>query len=147
MAAVGCRRDDGDPEVEMRSHTFFAVALCAFAGCSSTATRHVSGAQTFDTHCASCHGSRGVGDGPVAATLRAPVPNLRTLAARNGGEFPEDRAASYIDGRAMPAAHGARAMPVWGGVFNVTDQLFRGAQSPEQRIEAVIDYLRELQDP
>lgn len=132
----------------MRPETpLFAVALLALAGCSSTPTQHVSGAQTFETHCASCHGSRGIGDGPVAATLRAPVPNLRTLAARNGGEFPEDRAASYIDGRAMPAAHGARAMPVWGGVFNVTDQLFRGAESPEQRIEAVIAYLRELQDP
>jgi mono/diheme cytochrome c family protein len=131
----------------MRSHTFFVIALGALAGCSSTATRHVTGAQTFEIHCASCHGPRGVGDGPVAATLRAPVPNLRTLAARNGGEFPADRAASYIDGRAMPAAHGARTMPVWGGVFSVTDQLFRGAQSPEQRIEAVIAYLRELQDP
>ena len=123
------------------------IALCALAGCSSSPTRHITGAQTFETHCASCHGPRGEGDGPVAPTLRAPVPSLRTLAARNGGEFPYDRAASYIDGRAMPAAHGGRAMPVWGGIFNVTNQLFRGAESPEQRIEAVMAYLRELQDP
>ena len=122
-----------------------AVALLTLAGCSSA--QRVTGAQTFETHCAACHGTRGEGDGPVAATLRVPVPNLRTLAARNGGEFPGDRAASYIDGRSMPAAHGGRAMPVWGGVFNVTDQLVRGAESSEQRIEAVIAHLRELQDP
>jgi mono/diheme cytochrome c family protein len=121
------------------------VALLTLASCSST--RHVSGAQTFETHCATCHGSRGEGDGPVAATLSVPVPNLRTLAARNGGEFPVDRAASYIDGRAMPAAHGGRAMPVWGGVFDVTNELLRGAESAERRIEAVIAYLREIQDP
>lgn len=132
----------------MRPRTMLlAGTLLALAGCSSTPTRHVSGAQTFETHCASCHGPRGDGDGPVAATLRAPVPSLRTLAARNGGEFPAERAASYIDGRAMPAAHGGRAMPVWGGIFNVTNQLFRGAETPEQRIEAVIAHLRELQDP
>lgn len=132
----------------MRLQTLLlAVTLCALAGCSSTPTRQVPGAQTFETHCASCHGPRGEGNGPVAATLRAPVPSLRTLAARNGGEFPADRVASYIDGRAMPAAHGARAMPVWGGVFDVTGELIRGAQSSEQRIEAVIAYLRELQDP
>jgi mono/diheme cytochrome c family protein len=121
-----------------------AVALLILAGCSST--QRVTGAQTFETHCAACHGTRGEGNGPVAATLRVPVPNLRTLAARNGGAFPVDRAASYIDGRAMPAAHGGRAMPVWGGVFDVTNQLVRGAESSKQRIEAVIAYLRELQD-
>jgi mono/diheme cytochrome c family protein len=131
----------------MRSHMLLVIALCAIAGCSSTPSRQVTGAQTFETHCASCHGPRGEGDGPVAATLRAPLPSLRTLAARNGGEFPADRAASYIDGRALPAAHGARAMPVWGGVFSVTNQLLRDAESPEQRIDDVIAYLRELQEP
>ena len=124
-----------------------SVALCALAGCSSAPSRPPSGAQTYETHCASCHGPRGEGDGPVAATLRVPVSNLSTLAARNGGVFPADRAASYIDGRAMPAAHGGRAMPVWGGVFDTTNQLFRGAASSEERIAAVIAYLRELQGP
>ena len=125
----------------------YLVTICAIAGCTSTPTRHPSGAETFETHCASCHGARGEGDGPVAATLRAPVPNLRTLAARNGGQFPAERISSYIDGRAMPAAHGGRTMPVWGDIFGATDQLFRGAESSGERIEAVISYLRELQEP
>ena len=123
------------------------LAIYALAGCSTAPPRPPSGAQTYETHCASCHGPRGQGDGPVAATLRVPVPNLITLAARNGGEFPADRAASYIDGRAMPAAHGARAMPVWGGVFDTTSQLFRDGASSDERIAAVIAHLRELQGP
>jgi hypothetical protein len=85
------------------------------------------------------------GDGPTAATLRASVPNLRTLSERNGGTFPTDAVASYIDGRTFPAAHGTREMPVWGPVFSVTQELVRGAESPEQRIAGVVAFLRELQ--
>lgn len=131
----------------MRLYGQLLVFAVSVAGCSTTPTREVSGRQTFETHCAACHGLRGDGNGPVATTLRAQPPSLRTLAARNGGEFPADRVASYIDGRALPAAHGARAMPVWGGVFDATSGLIDGAESSEQRIEAVIAYLRELQGP
>lgn len=102
------------------------------AGCSSTPTQP-PGEQTFTTHCASCHGPRGEGDGPTAATLNVAVPNLRTLSRRNGGEFPTDAVASYIDGRNFPTAHGTRTMPVWGDVFGVTERLLKGAGSPKQR--------------
>jgi hypothetical protein len=73
------------------------------------------------------------------------VPNLRTLAERNGGEFPAEAVASYIDGRALPAAHGTRLMPVWGDVFAGTQRLVVDAVAPEARIAAVIDFLREIQ--
>src|SRR5689334_6565797 len=103
------------------------VALVASAaGCAQQSTRPVSGAETFATHCAACHGQRGEGDGPVASTLSVPVPNLRTLAQRNGS-FPTEWVASKIDGRALPSAHGASAMPVWGSVFDTTGQLLAGA--------------------
>ena len=114
------------------------------AGCSSTPTGPL-GEQTFQTHCASCHGPLAEGDGPVAATLTVPVPNLRTLSQRNGGTFPTDAVASYIDGRSYPAAHGTREMPVWGPVFSVTQQLVVGAESPEERIAGVMTFLRALQ--
>jgi mono/diheme cytochrome c family protein len=114
------------------------------AGCSSTPTQPL-GERTFNTHCAACHGPLGEGDGPTAATLSVTVPNLRSLSQRNGGEFPTDAVASYIDGRSFPAAHGTREMPVWGPVFSATQRLVTGAESPQQRIEDVIAYLRELQ--
>jgi hypothetical protein len=134
----------------MRSTTMIARALIggllsAAVGCGSVPVQPVTGQRTFATHCAACHGARGAGDGPVAATLNVAVPDLRTLCARSGGEFPVDRAASYIDGRAMPAAHGTRNMPVWGPVFETTHETIRGADRLEVRIESLIALLLELQ--
>ena len=124
----------------------FATLLFAAiaAGCSSAPTKPL-GEQTFQTHCASCHGPLAEGDGPTATTLTVPVPNLRTLSQRNGGTFPTDAVASYIDGRTFPAAHGTREMPVWGPVFSATQQLVTDAESSEQRIAGLMTYLRELQ--
>ena len=119
--------------------------LSVMAGCGSTPVQSVTGELTFATHCASCPGASGAGDGPGAATLKVAVPDLSTLCARAGGEFPADRAASHIVGRAMPAAHGARSMPVWGPVFETTHEMIRGADSSDERIDALISYLLELQ--
>jgi hypothetical protein len=119
--------------------------LAVAAGCAPVPVNPVSGSATFATHCAACHGRSGEGDGPVARTLRVPVPNLRTLTERNGGQFPEEWVASKIDGRDLPSAHGDRAMPVWGPVFDTTGQLFVGAEDSEQRIDAVIEFLIGLQ--
>ncbi len=104
-----------------------------------------SGAATFATHCASCHGPLAEGDGPVAAAISGTVPNLRTLSQRNGGTFPADAVASYIDGRDLPAAHGARLMPVWGSIFDATSRIVVDAETAEQRIAEVVEYLRTLQ--
>jgi len=130
----------------MRLQMYVLVGLgVALACCSSTRARSVSGEQTFAAHCASCHGTSGAGDGPVAATLLTAVPDLRSLCERAGGEFPSDRVASHIDGRAMPDAHGGRSMPVWGPVFDTTHELVRGAESAADRIDAILSYLRQLQ--
>lgn len=73
-----------------------------------------SGAQLFGRFCASCHGSLGFGDGPVAPTLKVLIPDLTELSRRSGGRFPEERVREIIDGRAVLPAHGTRPMPVWG---------------------------------
>jgi hypothetical protein len=97
----------------------------------------------FANHCAGCHGAVGEGDGPVAATMAIAVPNLRTLAMRNGGEFPEDAVAAYIDGRAPRAAHGDRQMPIWGDVFTVLE---RGDEDVvAARIKVLVWFIEELQ--
>ena len=101
------------------------------------------GQQTFMTYCASCHGVRGEGDGPAASAMRVTVPNLRTLSERNGGDFPAQIVAGFIDGRMVPAAHGERYMPVWGEVFATTEG---GALADAQlRIDALVDFLRGIQ--
>jgi mono/diheme cytochrome c family protein len=117
------------------------------AACATQTLPPPRAADVFGMHCASCHGPIGEGDGPVAAAIAVAVPNLRTLSQRNGGEFPSDAVASYIDGRNMPVAHGSRMMPVWGDVFAATARIVSGAEGPEPRIEAIVSYLQELQYP
>jgi mono/diheme cytochrome c family protein len=122
------------------------LAACASQAPTETVARaRPTGAETFATHCASCHGRLAEGDGPVAAAISGTVPNLRTLSQRNGGEFPADAVASYIDGSDLPAAHGERLMPVWGPIFDATARIVADAETSQQRIAAVVEYLRSIQ--
>lgn len=123
-----------------------APALAALLGaCASQPVPPPSAADTYVRHCASCHGVRGEGDGPVAMAISGTIPNLTTLSLRNGGEFPADRVASYIDGRSLPPVHGSRTMPVWGSVFDATSRLVVDAESAGPRIAEIVEYLRTLQ--
>ena len=123
------------------------AAAALLAACASTPPEAPSGERVFMTHCAACHGISGAGDGPVSESIAVPIPNLRTLNSRYGGQFPEDAVAAYIDGRNLPDAHGSRQMPVWGLVFAATASIVPGADSPPNRIHALLDYLRTVQDP
>ena len=99
----------------MKAATFsIVVSCCVLAACATQPVSQPSGAQTYATHCASCHGVHAEGDGPVAAVMQVNVPNLRSLRQRYGGEFPTEAVAGFIDGRNLPMAHGDRVMPVWG---------------------------------
>lgn len=64
--------------------------------------------------CAACHGDGARGDGPQAAALTTPPPDLTTIAQRHDGEFPMPELARTIDGRDLPESHGTREMPAWG---------------------------------
>jgi mono/diheme cytochrome c family protein len=102
------------------------------------------GARLYFNHCAACHGDEGEGTGPVAASMRVTVPNLRSLAERNGGKFPVDAVRAYVDGRNMPAAHGDRVMPIWGDVFLGADQS-ADDRTVRRRIAAVVEFISTLQ--
>jgi mono/diheme cytochrome c family protein len=109
----------------------------------AAAAAEPDGGKMFVNHCAACHGAMGEGDGPVAASMAISVPSLRTLAMRNGGAFPEDAVAAYIDGREPRAAHGQRQMPVWGDVFIVAE---RGEEDVvAARIKILVWFIAELQ--
>jgi mono/diheme cytochrome c family protein len=99
-----------------------------------------SGEETFDRFCASCHGSSGEGDGPVAVGLPITVPDLTTLQKRQGDSFPEDTLRKIIDGRDVVIYHGTRYMPVWGYEFWVEE----GAdEAAEKRVDIIISNLIE----
>jgi mono/diheme cytochrome c family protein len=101
------------------------------------------GAMIFRFYCAPCHGAAGRGDGSMAGQLRTMPPNLATLAARNGGAYPADRVRRIVED-AGPAAHGSREMPVWGPML---DRLNVGGTGGQDRINAVVRYIREIQQP
>ena len=48
----------------------------------------VDGADIYAAYCQACHGPRGRGDGPAAKRLLVPVPDLGTLAERDGAFQP-----------------------------------------------------------
>jgi mono/diheme cytochrome c family protein len=109
------------------------------------AIESLTGSDTFERYCAGCHGLTGHGDGPVAGSLKTPVPDLTTMALRNGGEFPRERARAAVVNTERPiTAHGTGDMPVWGWVFKVIEP---SEVRADVRIDNVVAYIETLQQP
>jgi mono/diheme cytochrome c family protein len=107
-----------------------------------------SGAELFLRFCAACHGESAQGDGPVAGSFAAPVPDLTRLSARRGGEFPANEVREVIDGRSPMVAHGLRQMPVWGYEFWIDEGADRDAEARSREIIArLVAYLADIQVP
>ena len=104
----------------------------------------LTGRDSFEVYCASCHGVKGTGDGPVARSLKTVPADLTLIARRNGGTFPRQRIASLVTGSEprLVAAHGSSDMPVWGPVFRCLDP---SDARVKVRIENVVDYIETLQ--
>ncbi|CAG0962889.1 hypothetical protein MYXO_00859 [Myxococcaceae bacterium] len=130
-----------------RPSILFAVVLSSAAAANAGSRVLVETGRTeYVRYCAACHGVNATGDGPVASVLHVRPPDLTRIAERRGGEFPAGEIASVIDGRFEVAAHGTRAMPVWGRVLGepiaertTADEVSRG------RIDALVAYLESIQ--
>lgn len=106
------------------------------------AGRDDRGARLFLTHCASCHGASGGGNGPLAGQLRQTPPDLTQYAARNRGVFPRQQVYRIIEGRGV-TSHGNPEMPVWGDVFR--SEGARSSDEVQERIDAIVQYLEGIQ--
>lgn len=104
-----------------------------------------NGAELYQRFCASCHGVRGLGDGPVANSLKGMVPNLTRISRRHGGVFPADQVRRIIDGRAVQPPHGSREMPVWGYEFGRAASDQASAASADELVTRLLEYLRSMQ--
>jgi mono/diheme cytochrome c family protein len=105
----------------------------------------LTGRDSFDRYCASCHGADGRGGGPVAAALKTRPSDLTTLARRNGGTFPRQQLAAFVEGtERASSAHGSGDMPVWGWTL-------RGLDSSDARVRVrlvnLMAYVESLQLP
>src|SRR5579862_2752861 len=95
----------------------------------------------FREYCAVCHGDEGKGNGPAADALKKAPADLTQIARKNGGTFPKVRVMRVIDGADVIAAHGSRAMPVWGNIFRSLE----GSSSESLRVNALMEYIGNLQ--
>jgi mono/diheme cytochrome c family protein len=106
-------------------------------------TSPASGAEMYTAYCASCHGTKGLGDGPVAEHLKVPVPDLTTLTKQNKGVFPAVHVSQIIRGEVGARTHGLKDMPVWGPVFlNLNN---RQEAAVHMRVSNLAKYIESLQ--
>ena len=109
------------------------------------------GKREYDSKCAVCHGSTGMGDGPYAELLNTKISDLTTLSQRNHGMFSFLWVQEVIDGRQSLKAHGPREMPIWGldylakaGESNM-DFPYEAEAYVRTRILALTEYVYRLQ--
>ena len=108
------------------------------------AINSVEGQDNFSAYCAVCHGLDGKGGGPAAPAMKAPVPDLTTLAARNNGKF-DEAAVEYVirgTGKTATPVHGTVDMPVWGPAFA---SVGGGRQAADVRIRNLVRHVASIQ--
>jgi len=127
----------------------FTIAPVALA--QPTAQPKVDpGQREFLGKCAACHGRDGKGAGPYATELKRPLPDLTTMARRNGGVFPAKGTFDLIEGAGK--GHGTREMPIWGLDYSIQanellpDLPYNQAAYVHARIDALVGYLARIQE-
>ncbi len=113
--------------------------------------RVTTGKLEYRRYCSQCHGPAGKGDGPVAEALIKKPADLTMLAKNNNGEFPEKKVEGFIDGSEMVAAHGSRAMPIWGLAFRRPSSASsahaqRTTEEVNRHIKLLVDYIKSIQE-
>lgn len=125
-----------------------ASAMLGLSTASAEELSGYSGEELFNRFCASCHGSGGEGDGPVAPFFKLHPPDLSRIARRHGGEFPAEKIRRIVDGRENIPPHGARSMPVWGTEFTTAEgDTPEGRKRAQELIARLVDYLESIQKP
>lgn len=104
------------------------------------------GGQSYRIYCASCHGTGGDGNGPMARALHERPADLTRIRERYGS-FPEDRIAAIIDGRIEVLSHGPGSMPVWGLSFQEAGRDMDQEREVRERIRDLVAYLESIQRP
>jgi hypothetical protein len=100
------------------------------------------GPDLYRHYCATCHGRDAKGDGPAAAALKVPPPDLTRLARARNGVFPAHDVEALIRGRGTVAAHGTGEMPVWGPIFYALDPSDARVKA---RITALVVHIASIQ--
>ena len=100
-----------------------------------------SGKQMYKDYCAACHGMDGKGNGPAVQFLKAPPPDLTTMAKRFNEKSVELRVAAVLRFGTESKAHGTLDMPIWVQLFHSMDS----TQVEELRISKLSQYVQSMQ--
>ena len=126
----------------MRKLLFFLALL---SSAPATAQDAVQGEALYSFYCATCHGKRAVGNGPMSPSLMVAPTDLTQLAASNEGVFPTVRVIMRIDGRDPMVSHGSM-MPVYGDFFEGNEVFAQGETGqPIMTSQPIVDLLAYLQ--
>jgi mono/diheme cytochrome c family protein len=102
------------------------------------------GKELYVSYCQICHGQGGA-PGPMADELKVQPPDMTKIAARNGGEFPNDKIFEIIKGGKEIAGHNADNMPIWGDTFMSSEGLASKAEV-DKEIGHIVAYLETVQE-
>lgn len=105
-------RDTVPPARLAALHRQFVLALGGAASLDLPAgpLNPAEGRAVYAARCASCHGDRGLGDGPAAAGMRPPPPAIGDSIAMRG-------VSAEMLYRIISAGVSGTAMPAWGGTL------------------------------
>lgn len=107
------------------------------------------GEQAYQDYCAICHGTRALGDGPMASEMKVPPPDLTLIASRNSGVFPLRAVADTVYG--YSGKHDADLMPEFSPLLDGPDVAVPKAGETYEvmpmRLAEVVTYLESLQRP
>ena len=109
---------------------------------------HLDGNGLYNSLCAACHGSGGMGDGPAADALDTAVPDLTRLANRNDGLWSHKRVEMSIAGESREVSHHVIGMPGWQQQFMYLRPgltTFQREAFARNRIHALTEHLEGLQ--
>lgn len=126
--------------------------ICAALGgmtLAGAAMAESPGQADYERYCASCHGIKGTGQGPMRPVLSLAPTDLTALSAGNDGAFPLERVVKRIDGRDPLVAHGS-PMPVYGTFFDSGKGVTLEAPGGEkimttQPVADLVTYIRGLE--
>jgi mono/diheme cytochrome c family protein len=125
----------------------FAFALVAFAiGCANDKKQGIAeGEEWFKSYCTPCHGENGDGQSQMAGMMETPPKNLRQIAQRRNGQFPDAEISKIIAGVENVPGHSTTDMPAWWETFKkaegITDE-----KVLQEKIDHITAYLKTIQE-
>ena len=118
---------------------------CSDVSKNKTQSPVAEGEEWFKSYCVMCHGENGDGKGNMADKLQAHPADLRLIAQRRNGVFPNEEIAKIIAGvENMPGHNETGEMPAWWETFkkseNITDD-----KVLDEKISHIVAYLKTIQ--